>query len=348
MEVSELENMARGAVQEISALGDVRELEAQRVKWLGGKGLVRRARAAIKEHQGEARIEFAREVNRIAEEITRVVDEATERIAAEATARRIADDRIDPSLPATAPRRGALHPVRIVEQRCVEIMARLGFEQAEGPEVETDYFNFDALNIPRDHPARDMQDTFWVDEQRLLRTHTTSVQARVLAGAGGRPVKVVVAGRVYRNEAVDATHLAMFHQLDGFWVDRGLTFAHLKGVAVHLARELYGDRRVRLKPKSYPYTEPSVGIDVECGICRGDGCSACHESGWVTIMGAGMVHRNVLQEFGYDPEVFSGFAFGWGLSRMTTQMYGLSKLRPVYRGDLRLLRVMDGRPALCV
>ncbi|MEU2184538.1 phenylalanine--tRNA ligase subunit alpha [Streptomyces thermolilacinus] len=348
MEVSELENMARSAVEEISALTDARELEAQRVKWLGGKGLVRRARASIKEHQGEARVEFARQVNRIAEEINRVVAETTERLAAEATARRIAEDWIDPSLPATAPRRGALHPVRVVEQRCVEIMGRLGFEQAEGPEVETDYFNFDALNIPRDHPARDMQDTFWVDEQRLLRTHTTSVQARVLAGAGGRPVKVVVAGRVYRNEAVDATHLAMFHQLDGFWVDRGLTFAHLKGVAVHLARELYGDRRVRLKPKSYPYTEPSVGIDVECGLCRGAGCSACHESGWVTIMGAGMVHRNVLQEFGYDPEVFSGFAFGWGLSRMTTQMYGLSKLRPVYRGDLRLLRVLDGRSALCV
>ncbi|CAL9397815.1 phenylalanine--tRNA ligase subunit alpha [Streptomyces sp. S12] len=348
MEVSELENMARSAVEEISVLSDAGELEAQRVKWLGGKGLVRRARASIKEYQGEARVEFAREVNRIAEEITRVVDEATRRIAAEATARRIADDWIDPSLPATAPRRGALHPVRVVEKRCVEIMGRLGFEQAEGPEVETDYFNFDALNIPRDHPARDMQDTFWVDEQRLLRTHTTSVQARVLARAAGRPVKVVVAGRVYRNEAVDATHLAMFHQLDGFWVDRGLTFAHLKGVAVHLARELYGDRRVRLKPKSYPYTEPSVGIDVECGLCGGSGCSACHDSGWVTIMGAGMVHRNVLQEFGYDPNAFSGFAFGWGLSRMTTQMYGLSKLRPIYRGDLRLLRVLDGRSALCV
>src|SRR5690606_21331659 len=219
MEVSELENMARSAVEEISVLSDAGELEAQRVKWLGGKGLVRRARASIKEYQGEARVEFAREVNRIAEEITRVVDEATRRIAAEATARRIADDWIDPSLPATAPRRGArhpvrevekhcveimgrldceqaagpeveaddwsspslhataqrsgaVHPVRVVERRCVEIMGRLGFEQAEGRVVETGYFNFDALNIPRVHPARDMQDTFWVDEQRLLRTHT--------------------------------------------------------------------------------------------------------------------------------------------------------------------------------
>ncbi|MCE7082635.1 phenylalanine--tRNA ligase subunit alpha [Streptomyces sp. ST2-7A] len=348
MKFSELENMAEGAVEAIAELTDAEELEKYRVKWLGGKGLVRRARASIKQYEGERRIEFARNVNRVAEEITHVLAEATERIAAEATARRIAEDWIDPSLPSTAPQRGALHPVRMVELRCLEILSRLGFEQAEGPEVETDYFNFDALNIPRDHPARDMQDTFWVDGERLLRTHTTSVQARVLAGAAGKPVKVVVAGRVYRNEAVDATHLAMFHQLDGFWLDRGLTFAHLKGVAVHLARELYGERRVRLKPKSYPYTEPSVGIDVECGLCGGDGCLACHDSGWVTIMGAGMVHRNVLMEFGYDPDEISGFAFGWGLSRMTTQMYGLSRLRPIYRGDLRLLRALNRRPALCV
>ncbi|MEV3948894.1 phenylalanine--tRNA ligase subunit alpha [Streptomyces halstedii] len=348
MKVSELERMSRSAVSEISELSDAGKLEEYRVRWLGGKGLIRRARAAIKEHQGPERVEFAKGVNRVAEEITEVLARAADRIEDEATARRIAEDWIDPSLPATAPRRGALHPVRVVELRCVEIMGRLGFEQAEGPEVETSYYNFDALNIARDHPARDMQDTFWVDEQRLLRTHTTSVQARLLAQAEGRPVKVVVAGRVYRNEAVDATHLAMFHQLDGFWVDQGLTFAHLKGVAVHLARELYGDRRVRFKPKSYPYTEPSVGIDVECGLCRGSGCAACHESGWVTIMGAGMIHRNVLKEFGYDPDRVSGFAFGWGLSRMTTQMYGLAKLRPVYRGDLRLLRALDGRPALCV
>jgi len=208
----------------------------------------------------------------------------------------------------------------------------------EGPEVEHPYYNFDALNIPEHHPARDMQDTFWVDGGWLLRSHTTTVQARVLQQRPTPPVRVASLGRVYRNEAVDATHTAMFHQMEGIWVDRGLTFAHLKGTLAVIARALYGDQPIRFKPKFYPYTEPSVGVDLQCSVCQGAGCEACHGAGWVTILGSGMIHPKVFLEFGYDPDEVSGIAFGFGTSRMAAQRAGVVKSRTLYEQDIRVHR----------
>ncbi len=226
------------------------------------------------------------------------------------------------------------------------VMRQLGFERVDGPEVDHPYYNFDALNIPEHHPARDMQDTFWVDAGWLLRSHTTTVQARVLEQKPELPIRVCSSGRVYRNEAVDATHLAMFHQLEGIWLDRGLTFAHLKGTLAFIARSLYGDHRIRFKPKFYPYTEPSIGVDMACAVCGGSGdhegrsCEACHGAGWVTILGAGMVHPKLLLEFGYDPEEITGIAFGLGTTRMASQKAGTKKLRLLYEQDQRVMRTL--------
>ncbi|TNE92305.1 MAG: phenylalanine--tRNA ligase subunit alpha [Deltaproteobacteria bacterium] len=251
----------------------------------------------------------------------------------------IAAEWQDLSLPGTAAHRGARHPVTLVERQCLEVLRRLGFTLVDGPEVEHPYYNFDALNIPEHHPARDMQDTFWLPNSLLLRSHTTTVQARVLERETELPIRIASAGRVYRNEAVDATHLAMFHQLEGLWIDRGLTFAHLKGVLAFIAQELYGaERRVRFKPKFYPYTEPSIGVDLACVHCDGAGCEACHGAGWVTILGAGMVHPKVFEEFGFDPSEVSGIAFGLGTTRMAAQWAGVTKVNTLYEPDLRVVR----------
>jgi len=262
--------------------------------------------------------------------------------AKEAAAERAINARMDAewqdlSLPGVAPERGMRHPVLATEDRLMDLMRRLGFQRVTGPEVEHPYYNFDALNIPEHHPARDMQDTFWVDGGLLLRSHTTTVQARVLQKQPELPVKICAAGRVYRNEAVDATHLAMFHQFEAIWVEKGLTFAHLKGTLSLLVREVYGtERRVRFKPKFYPYTEPSLGVDLACGICDGAGCAACHGAGWVTMLGAGMIHPKVFREFGYDPDEVSGIAFGIGTSRLGAQGVGIVRSRSLYEMDLRV------------
>jgi phenylalanyl-tRNA synthetase alpha chain len=231
-----------------------------------------------------------------------------------------------------------------VERQCLEVLRQLGFSLRDGPEVENPYYNFDALNIPEHHPARDMQDTFWVDGRYVLRSHTTTIQARTLERSEPLPVKVAAAGRVYRNEAVDATHLAMFHQLEGFWVDRGINFAHLKGVLSYVARALYGKAaQFRFKPKFYPYTEPSIGLDIACTACGGRGCEACHSQGWVTIMGAGMIHPKILRQFGYARAGVRGIAFGWGTTRMTAQWLGLDRVKSLYEQDHRFFQRLNRR-----
>lgn len=274
---------------------------------------------------------------------------------------------VDTSLPGLTPGVGMIHPITQVERRIADLLRPFGFQNIPGPEIETEYYCFDSLNIPPHHPARDMQDTFYVnagdlwessrelprDERRpiagvlhLLRTHTTSVQARTLERAStesgqGLPVRVASFGRVYRNETEDASHQAMFHQFELVWLQKGLTLSHLMGLITHILKGLYGKRRkVRFVPKFYPYTEPSIGPQIDCSICRGSGCGACGGSGWVTIAGAGMVHGNVLKEFGYDPEEISGFAFGLGTSRLACQLCGLPNLKLAYDNDLRVYRAL--------
>lgn len=281
------------------------------------------------------RPQAARDLNAAREQMEQELAARRTELEQRAVEQQLAAEWHDLTLPGVAPERGMRHPVTETEDRLLALMRRLGFTWVDGPEVEHPYYNFDALNIPEHHPARDLQDTFWVDGQLLLRSHTTTVQARVLQQRPELPIRVVSAGRVYRNEAVDATHLAMFHQFEGIWVDRGLSFAHLKGTLALLARELYGEsRKIRFKPKFYPYTEPSIGVDLSCGVCEGAGCAACHGAGWVTILGAGMIHPKVFREFGYDPTEVSGIAFGIGTTRLAAQRIGMTRVRSLYELDL--------------
>ncbi|TDE57740.1 phenylalanine--tRNA ligase subunit alpha [Nonomuraea mesophila] len=317
------------------------ELDSVRSSFLGKRGPIKamsRRLGSLPEDERIRRAVVLNEVSaRMQAELDRLLPEAQRR---ELEARWRSEE-IDVTLPGTTHRRGAWNPLSQVEQRSLAVLRRLGFEYREGPEVEDPYYNFDALNIPKHHPARDLQDTFWLDGNLVLRSHTTTVQARVLAERPELPIKVASAGRVYRNEAVDATHMAMFHQLEGFWLAPGLTLAHLKGVLAFVVRELYGPEvRIRFKPKYYPYTEPSIGLDISCTRCRGAGCDACHSVGWVTLMGAGMIHPNVLREFGYHRPGVRGLAFGWGTTRMTAQWLELNKVRRLYETQQRHLRYL--------
>lgn len=336
-----LRNRFQQSLQAASSLADIDALNRD---YLGKKSELKSLFQGLRNLSPDARTAAAKLLNESQQFFEAELARKKLSVEEAALALQLSAEWQDLSLPGTLPRRGALHPVSIVEQRCLSVMRRLGFVLEEGPEVETDFYNFDALNIPKHHPAREMQDTFYVGTERLLRSHTTSVQARVLSTHQAPPIKVASAGRVYRNEATDATHLPMFHQLEGFWLEKGLSFAHLKGILSYIVTEIYGAGTVyRFKPKFYPYTEPSIGMDIQCTSCQGAGCAACHGAGWVTIIGAGMIHRNVLQMFGYDPHEISGLAFGWGTTRMTSQWLGIKRIKDMYQQDLRLLRAIHRR-----
>jgi phenylalanyl-tRNA synthetase alpha chain len=314
-----------------------------RTAYLGKKSYVKTALKTLGSMPAEERPGFAKEINDAAQSIESELDSATARIAEAAVAKQIEAEWQDLTLPGIAQERGAQHPLTQVHTKAMDVMRRLGFRFVEGPEIETPYYNFDALNIPENHPARDMQDTFWLPNNMLLRSHTTTVQARVLEQKPPLPIKVVAYGRVYRNEAVDATHLAMFHQFEGIWVEEGLTYGDLKGTLLEIARSIYGEGHAfRFKPKYYPYTEPSVGMDMQCTVCRAkdDDCPTCKGAGWITILGSGMIHPKVFLEFGYDHTTLSGIAFGIGSARIAAQASGLTALKPMYEQDLRVHRMM--------
>jgi len=302
-------------------------LDVVRRQHSGKKSPLKAALKTLRQVPPERRKDVAAAINTARATVEAELEVATASLAARVMAQRLEAERMDltmPGLPAV--QRGARHPLTEVEQRCLDVMYRLGFTVVDGPEVESTYYCFDALNIPKHHPARDMQDTFYVDGELVLRTHTTSVQARELSKSPELPVRIVSMGRVYRNEAVDATHLAMFHQFEGVWVEPGLTFAHLKGVLAFIVEELFGKGKMRFKPKFYPYTEPSIGVDL-----------ATPSGEWITVLGAGMIHPKLLIQFGYDPDAVSGIAFGLGTTRMASQKVGLDTLKPLYDQELPLL-----------
>jgi phenylalanyl-tRNA synthetase alpha chain len=312
-------------------------LHRLRAQYLGKKSALAAALSGLGRLPADRRPAVARRLQEAKATIEQRLADAMEAREQEAVAERLAGEWLDLTLPGIAHDTGAIHPLTDVIGKCSAVMRQLGFTRVEGPEVEEEFYNFDALNIGPHHPARDMQDTFWLTGGLLLRAHTTTVQVRVLEQKPELPVKVITAGRTYRNEAVDPTHLAMFHQFEGIWVDLGLTFAHLKGVLLVIARAVYGDEQeFRFKPKYYPYTEPSLGMDIRCLGCDGAGCEACHDAGWITILGAGMIHPKVLQGFGYDPDSVGGIAFGLGISRIAAQAYGLPAMKPLYEQDLRV------------
>ncbi|HEV7765174.1 MAG TPA: phenylalanine--tRNA ligase subunit alpha [Thermoanaerobaculia bacterium] len=334
-------NVVADFQKELASASTPEELATLRVKYLGKKSYVKTALKSAGSMPADVRPVFAKQINDAQSTIEKELDEATERIKEIAAAKQIEAEWQDLTLPGIAQERGSTHPLTQVHKKAMDVMRRLGFTLEEGPEIETPYYNFDALNIPENHPARDMQDTFWLPDNHLLRSHTTTVQARVLEQHPPLPIKVVAAGRVYRNEAVDATHLAMFHQFEGIWVEEGLTYGDLKGTLLEIARSIYGEgHEFRFKPKYYPYTEPSVGMDMQCTVCfaKDENCPACRGAGWITILGSGMIHPKVFIEFGYDHTKLSGIAFGIGTTRIAAQAAGLTALKPLYEQDLRVHR----------
>jgi phenylalanyl-tRNA synthetase alpha chain len=339
--MSELDQTLTAFRADLASAQTPEAVQELRTRYLGKKSYVKTALKSLGAMPAEERPLFAKSVNDAQQAMERELDEALEKIAAAAVAKQVQAEWQDLSMPGIAQERGATHPLTQVNEACMSVMRRLGFTLAEGPEVESPYYNFDALNIPENHPARDMQDTFWLPNNLLLRSHTTTVQARVLQSHPPLPIKVVSPGRTYRNEAVDATHLAMFHQFEGIWIEEGLTFGDLKGTLLEIAKSVYGaEHKFRFKPKYYPYTEPSVGMDIQCAVCHAadENCRACGGGGWVTILGSGMVHPKVFLEFGYDHTQLSGIAFGLGISRIAAQAAGIKAIKPLYEQDLRVHR----------
>jgi phenylalanyl-tRNA synthetase alpha chain len=320
------------------------DLEIVRRDWLSKDGTVKELFKGLRDVAPADKPAVASSLNELKSLVEEGIAAREAALKAQALKRQLGEQFIDFSLPEAGAGLGSVHPITIVEERISEILRPFGFESVMGPEIETEYYCFDSLNIPKHHPARDMQDTFYTETGHVLRTHTTSVQARTLQqrqlfDSGKLPIKVASFGRTYRNETEDASHQAMFHQYELVWVEEGLTLSHLIGLITHILKELYGKRRkVRFAQKFYPYTEPSIGPQIDCSVCRGAGCGACGGAGWVTVAGAGMIHGNVLKEFGFDPEKVSGFAFGLGTSRLAAQLYNFPHLRALYENDLRVLK----------
>lgn len=319
----------------LQAVSNRAELDEQRRIWLSKDGRIKSLFNELRSVPNEEKPKVAAGLNLLKVQADEFFSAAEARLSDSVLKTSISSEWFDPSIPGYRLGVGGRHPISEVEQKIVAILKPFGFENVYGPEIETEYFCFDALNIPPHHPARDMQDTFYTKDGWVLRTHTTSVQARTLQ-KGKLPVKVASFGRVYRNEAEDASHQAMFHQFELIWVEPGLTLANLMGLIEQILRGLYGQKRkIRFVPKFYPYTEPSIGPQIDCSMCQGEGCGLCGHSGWVTVAGAGMIHRKVLLEFGYDPTKVSGFAFGLGTGRLACQAAGLRDGRLLYDSDLR-------------
>ncbi|HHY95209.1 MAG TPA: phenylalanine--tRNA ligase subunit alpha [Firmicutes bacterium] len=325
--------------REIAGASDLERLEEVRIRYLGKKGFFARAMAQLGQLPPDEKPAFGRQANTARREAEEAIQRRLEELQAEVEQRQLAEQAVDITLPGVPVRRGHLHPLYQVADRVKEVFLGMGFRVAEGPEVEYDWYNFEALNIPRDHPSRDAQESLYVTEDILLRTQTSPVQIRVMQKmAPELPVKIIAPGKVYRRDTVDPTHSFMFHQVEGLLVDRGVTMANLKGVLEEFARQLYGaDTRVRLRPSYFPFTEPSAELDASCPVCRGAGCAACGGSGWLELAGCGMVHPRVLQVGGYDPEQVTGFAFGMGLDRLTMLKFGISDMRLLFQNDMRFL-----------
>jgi phenylalanyl-tRNA synthetase alpha chain len=340
MTVSErIEQLKSEALSAVASGASTADLEDVRVRYLGRSAELTEIKKSIGTLAPEERKEVGRSSNLASLEIEAALGSRTEEVAAREREERLQSEAVDVTLPGVPFPRGHLHPSQMVIDDVVDFFVGLGYRVAEGPEVETDYYNFTALGIPPGHPARTMQDTFFVDEGLVLRTQTSPMQIRTML-AQGPPVFVVCPGRTYRRDS-DPTHTPMFHQVEGLAVDRGLTLGHLKGTLAAMARHVFGENvEIRLRPSYFQFTEPSVEMDVSCFVCGGTdpGCKVCKGAGWLEMLGAGMVDPGVLEEVGYDPEEYTGFAFGMGPDRMAMVKYGVPDLRLFFEGDLRFLR----------
>lgn len=335
---AQLQQLKQEAISKIEAASSVKELQDVRVAYLGKKGPITDLLKGMGKLPAEERPKMGALVNVVREEVTVVLDERQVILENAAIQQQLENETIDVTLPGRPVKTGNHHPLTRVVEEIEDLFINMGYEIAEGPEVEKDYYNFEALNLPKGHPARDMQDSFYISEDILLRTHTSPVQARTMEAKGGEPIKIICPGKVYRRDSDDATHSHQFTQIEGLVIGENIRMSDLKGTLSIFAKKMFGDdREIRLRPSFFPFTEPSVEMDISCFKCGGNGCNVCKKTGWIEILGAGMVHPNVLEMAGYDSKRLSGFAFGMGPERIAMLKYGVEDIRHFYTNDVRFV-----------
>ena len=332
-----LEEMASRTLEAISGSHVMADLEAIRIKVLGKKGELTAALRGMKDIPADQRPSFGKRVNEVRDMLTQALEQKAAGLKQVEKQERLQAETLDVTLPGKRSKVGAYHPITRVYYEIRDIFVSMGFEVMDGPEVEYDKYNFEMLNIPKDHPARDMQDTFYVSEDIVLRTHTSPVQIRTMLKQDP-PIRMICPGRVYRSDDVDATHSPMFNQIEGLVVGKDISFAHLKDTLDTFLKELYGENtKTKFRPGHFPFTEPSAEVDATCVKCGGSGCNVCKGSGMIELLGSGMVHPYVLRACGIDPEVYTGFAFGMGLDRIASLKYGITDIRLLFENDIRFL-----------
>jgi len=339
-----LNKIIEDAKQELDQAENTKELNEIRQQNLGKKGAFTSLLKTLGSLSPEERPQAGKVINEARMMFENMLSEQERKLKSLEKNLRLSLETIDVTLPGEKSTVGSSHPLSLVRKEIEDIFIAMGFEIAEGPEIELDHFSFELLNIPKGHPARDMQDTFYIDDERVLRPHTSPVQARIMT-TQKPPIRIICPGRVYRFDEVDATHSPVFHQCEGLVIDRGITMAHLRGTIDVFAQRLYGSKvKTRFRPSFFPFTEPSAEVDVSCYICGGDdkNCRVCRGSGWIEILGCGMVNPNVLKMCGIDPDIYSGFAFGMGIDRITTSRYTISDLRTLFENDMRFLKQFQG------
>lgn len=325
-------------LKELSKISDSNKLEEIRLKYLGKKGEITKILRSMGSLAPEERPVIGQIANEVREDIERAIFDLKKKIENKLKEEKIKKEYIDITVPGRKRELGAKHPLTQVLDEIKDIFIGMGFKIAEGPEMELDYYNFEALNIPKNHPARDVQDTFYLSENMLLRTHTSPVEVRTMEKSKP-PIRIISPGRVYRSDEVDATHSPVFHQVEGLVVDKGISMADLKGILSTFAKRFFGEHtKTKFRPHHFPFTEPSAEMDVTCVACKGVGCRVCKGTGWIEILGAGMTHPKVLEYGGIDPEEYTGFAFGMGLDRITMLKYGIDDLRLLFENDIRFLK----------
>ncbi|MGL4730249.1 MAG: phenylalanine--tRNA ligase subunit alpha [Clostridium sp.] len=331
-----LEAIKVSALEEIKVVAEKAHLEDIRVKYLGKKGELTQILRGMGSLSNEERPVVGKLANEVRSALEGAIEKVSKEIAKKEKEARLKSEVIDISMPGKKQKVGNRHPLDLTLEHIKDIFLSMGFSIEEGPEVEKDYYNFEALNIPKDHPARGEQDTFYINENVVLRTQTSPIQVRTMENQKP-PIKMIAPGKVYRSDAVDATHSPIFYQVEGLVIDKNITFADLKGTLELFTKKMFGDVETKFRPHHFPFTEPSAEMDATCFVCNGEGCRVCKNSGWIEILGCGMVHPEVLRKCGIDPEVYSGFAFGFGLDRMVMQKYAIDDIRLLYESDMRFL-----------
>jgi len=336
----QLKKLEQEATEKVTNVEDLKALQDIQVAYLGRKGSITEVLRGMGKLSKEERPVIGELANKVRTTIQAAIDEKKQLLERAELEKQLENETIDVTLPGRSVNFGGKHILTSIIEEIEDLFIGLGYEVREGPEVETDYYNFEALNLPEGHPARDMHDSFYITNELLLRTHTSPVQARTMRAIdGAEPIRMICPGKVYRRDSDDATHSHQFTQIEGLYVDKNVRMSDLKGTLDLLAKHMFGaDRDIRLRPSFFPFTEPSVEMDISCKVCAGEGCSVCKRTGWIEILGAGMVHPKVLEMAGYDPKEYTGFAFGMGPDRIAMLKYGIDDIRRFYTNDTRFLK----------